>query len=177
MFKKRNYEEIANGLQKREKPVSVNEQFPEDYLWVCKNFSENKISADYVLLSYEKAKQYNKDYHKDFAEFDENMWIFAETGQGDFWLINLSNTFDSTVYFYDHDAEDFQSTNILNMSVDLKEWFILADLVSQMEELLDTQADIYFDENLNLKNEYRQELLGEVEKIKEGLSDIYPFEL
>ncbi|AIQ13835.1 hypothetical protein [Paenibacillus durus] len=105
------------------------------------------------------------------------MWIFAETGQGDFWLINLSNTFDSTVYFYDHDTEDFQSANILNMSVDLKEWFILADLISQMEELLDTQADIYFDENLNLKNEYRQELLGEVEKIKEGLSDIYPFEL
>ncbi|WP_156130506.1 hypothetical protein [Paenibacillus durus] len=57
MFKKRNYEEIANGLQKRKKPVSVNEQFPEDYLWVCKSFSENKISADYVLLSYEKAKQ------------------------------------------------------------------------------------------------------------------------
>ncbi|GJM74460.1 hypothetical protein HMSSN036_66760 [Paenibacillus macerans] len=70
------------------------------------------------------------------------------------------------IYFYDHDMGDFLSEHALNLNINLKEWFILADLISQMEGLIDTQADIYFDEYLNLKAEYRQELLTEIEEIK-----------
>ncbi|MEC0331966.1 hypothetical protein P4H42_20425 [Paenibacillus macerans] len=177
MFKKRSFEEVVNGLQRRKNSIAVSELFPKEYLWVCENLADNKISEDCILLSYEKAKQYNKDYRKDFTEFDENFWIFGESGQGDLWLINLNNNFNSLIYFYDHDIGDFLSEHALNLNINLEEWFILADLISQMEGLIDTQADIYFDEYLNLKAEYRQELLTEIEEIKKGLSSIYPFEL
>lgn len=177
MFKKRSFEGIVNGLQRRKNSVVVHELFPEDYSWVCKNLSDNKISEDCILLSYEKAQQYNKEYRLEFAELNDSLWIFGESGQGDLWLISLKRNINSSVYFYDHETGDFLFENLLCLNINVKEWIKLADLISQMERLIDTHSEIYFDKDLNLKTKYRQELLTEIEAINKGLPSVYPFEL
>ncbi|MFF2484313.1 hypothetical protein [Paenibacillus sp. NPDC058071] len=171
MFKKGKYDEIVFKLKKRKKEIIIENNFKGDYVWIFNNLSDNEISIDHKLLSYEKAEKFNTEYHEMFEEITKDMWIFAETGQGDFWLVDLANA-QNSIYFYDHDL-----SIVVDMSIDMKEWFELADIVSQKEELFKNHRNIYFDENLNLKDEYRRQILAEVEKIKKGLSSTYPFEL
>ncbi|TVY02060.1 SMI1/KNR4 family protein [Cohnella terricola] len=171
MFKKGKYDEIVVRLNKRKKEIVIEDNFNGDYVWICNNLSDNEISLDHKLLSYEKAEKVNTEYREAFEEMTKDKWIFAETGQGDLWLVDLTNA-DNSIYFYNHDL-----SSVVNMSLNMKEWFELADLLSQKEELFNNHRNIYFDENLNLRDEYRQQIIAEVEKIKKGLSSTYPFEL
>ncbi|WP_019636617.1 hypothetical protein [Paenibacillus fonticola] len=172
MFKLRTFEEIVGRLKKRQTREKVRENFSEDYLWVCQNLSDHLIAADHILLSYETAKKYNTEYASHFKS-EQGMWIFAKTGQGDLWLIpGPERAEEDAVYFYDHDLENYQA-----MHIHLKEWFVLADLMAQKENLFHTESTVYFDENLDLKEPYRLNFISEIEKIKTGLSAVYPFEI
>lgn len=100
MIKKRNFNEIIDNLKQRNRIPKISEFTREDCLFLYEKLADNAIEADHVFLSYEKASKYNKDYHEDFSEFKESHWIFAETGGGDFWIIDLhDHQSPPTVFF------------------------------------------------------------------------------
>lgn len=172
MIRKRNFDEIMDSLEHRNGSPKISEFTRKDCLFLYEKLANNSIEADHVFLSYEKAKQYNKEYHADFSELKESHWIFAETGRGDFWIIDLDDSKSPpTVLFYDHDLEDFSPENMLNMSINILEWFELADLISQLHN-----KDFY-DEDFRLKEQWKQKAIVEIEKIKKGLSKKSPFQL
>jgi hypothetical protein len=179
MFKIREFDEIKAQLEQRSglRAAAVKESFGEDYLRLCLHLADHEIAADHIFFSYEKAKQENIDYRKEFEKLNESMWIFAGTGQGDLWLLDLNVNDGEQVYFYDHDVGDYSGENLLKMCLDIKKWFVLADLLSQLEALFDhTESHIYFDQQWKLKPQYKQQLASEMESIKEGLADVYPFD-
>ncbi|MGE7947561.1 hypothetical protein [Lysinibacillus sp. NPDC093688] len=171
MIKKKIFDEIMASLEHRNKFPKISEFTRKDCLFLYEKLADNKIETDHVFLSYEKAKKYNKEYHHDFSEFKENHWIFAETGRGDFWIIDLDDVKSPpTVFFYDHDLEDFSPESMLNISINIFEWFELADLISQLHN-----KDFY-DEAFRLKEHWKQKAIEEIEKIKKGLSTKSPFQ-
>lgn len=172
MIEKRNFDEIFNSLEHRNKIPKISEFKRKDCLFLYEKLLDNKIEEDHVFLSYEKAKRYNDEFHEDFSEFKESHWIFAETGRGDFWIIDLDDMESPpTVLFYDHDLEDFSPENMLNMLINILEWFELADLISQLHN-----PDFY-DKDFRLKEHWKQKAIEEIEKIKKGLSIKSPFQL
>lgn len=172
MIKRRNFDEIIDSLKQRNRIPKISEFMREDCLFLYEKLADNPIEADHAFLSYEKAEKYNKEYHEDFSEFKESHWIFAETGGGDFWIIDLhERQSPPTVFFYDHDVEDFSSANMLNVSINLVEWFELADLIAQL------QNEGFYDKDFRLKEPWKQKAIEEIEMIKKGLSKKYPFEL
>ncbi|WP_285398098.1 hypothetical protein [Lysinibacillus sp. fls2-241-R2A-57] len=172
IIKKRNFDEIIDSLELRNRIPKISEYMREDCLFLYEKLADNKIEADHVFLSYEKARKYNKEYHEDFNEFKESHWIFAETGRGDFWIIDLDDIKSPpAIFFYDHDLEDFSPENMLNMSINILEWFELADLISQLHN------KNYYDEHFRLKEHWKQKAIEEIEKIKKGLSKTSPFQL
>lgn len=172
MIKKRNFDEIIDSLEQRNKIPKISEFTRKDCLFLYEKLADNQIEADHVFLSYEKAKKYNKEYHEDFSEFKESHWIFAETGGGDFWIIDLHDIQSPpTVFFYDHNLEDFSPANMLHTSINLLEWFELADLISQLHK------EDFYDEDFRLKEPWKQKAIEEIEMIKNGLSKKYPFQL
>jgi len=172
MFKAREFEEIINDSRKREKRIEIDISLPEDILRIYKTVDTVEISGDFKFLSYEKAKRLNKILHHEFPELDSQFWVFAENGQGDFWLIGLKDMpAISRVYFYDHDIEDYKSENILDIGITLEQWFVLGDLISQSEH------DDYYDDSFTLKAPFLNNLRLEMEKISAGLYEVYPFSL
>ncbi|MCM3342707.1 hypothetical protein M3650_29815 [Paenibacillus sp. MER TA 81-3] len=172
MIKKRNFDEIMDRLEHRNRIPKISEFTRKDCLFLYEKLADNSIEADHVFLSYEKAKKYNKEYHADFSELKESHWIFAETGRGDFWIIDLDDIQSPpTVFFYDHDHGDFSPENMQNISIHILEWFELADLISQLHN-----KDFY-DEDFRLTEHWRQKAIEEIEKIKKGLSKKSPFQL
>ncbi|MDT8979229.1 MULTISPECIES: hypothetical protein [Paenibacillus] len=172
MIRKRNFDEIMDSLEHRNRIPKISEFTRNDCLFLYEKLADNSIEADHVFLSYEKAKQYNKEYHEDFRELKESHWIFAETGRGDFWIIDLDDSKSPpTVFFYDHDLEDFSPENMQNISVHILEWFELADLVSQLHN------ENFYDEDFRLKEHWKQKAIEEIEKVKKGLSKKLPFQL
>jgi len=116
-------------LEHRNRIPKISEFTKKDCLFLYEKLAYNKIEADHIFLSYEKAKKYNEEFHEDFSEFKESHWIFAETGRGDFWIIDLNDIQSPpTVFFYDHNLEDFSPGNMLNISINIFEWFEL-DLI------------------------------------------------
>ncbi|KOS62213.1 hypothetical protein AN161_14125 [Lysinibacillus sp. FJAT-14222] len=171
-IKKRNFDEIMDCLEHRNRIPKISEFSRKDCLFLYEKLADNKIEADHIFLSYEKAKNYNKEFHEDFSEFKESHWIFAETGRGDFWIIDLDDIQSPpTVFFYDHDLEDFSPENMLNMSINILEWFELADLISQIHN------ENFYDEDFRLKEQWKQKAIEEIEEIKKGLSKKSPFQL
>lgn len=172
IIKKRNFDEIIESLAHRHKIPTICEFVREDCLFLYNKLADNVIELDYVFLSYEKAKKYNEQYHEDFSELKDSHWIFAETGGGDFWIIDLEEMKSPPpVLFYDHDLEDFSPGNMMNSSINLFEWFELADLISQL------QHEGFYDENYRLKAQWKQKAIEEIERIKKELSKKLPFQL
>ena len=159
-------------LEHRNIIPKISEFTRQDCLFLYEKLADNKIEADHIFLSYEKAKKYNKLFHEDFSEFKESYWIFAETGRGDFWIIDLDDSQSPpAVFFYDHDLEEFSPENMLNISINILEWFELADLISQIHN------ENFYDEDFRLKEPWKQKAIEEIEKVKKGLSKKSPFQL
>lgn len=142
-------QDIINRLVQRKKAPNMDGFTRRDCLFLYETLAANEIEPDHIFLSYEKAKQYNEAYHKEFPEFKESHWIFAEGGSGDFWIIDLNDMQSPpTVHFYDHDLADFSPENMLNLSINLLDWFQMAFIIAEFHEGLEAEKAVVALENI-----------------------------
>lgn len=92
-----------------------------------------EITGDFIFCSLQRAELYNQFAQEENKQIADNFRIFAETGQGDFWLMDKQQQ----IYFYDHDLEDFCPQNLQALNIDLTGWLMLADLFQRKENLED----------------------------------------
>lgn len=153
-------EDIINRLVQRKQAPNMDGFKRHDCLFLYETLADNEIEPDHIFLSYEKAKQYNEAYHKDFTEFKESHWIFAEGGSGDFWIIDLNDVQSPpTVLFYDHDLADFSPENMFSLSINIFEWLQMASIIAQFHEGLEAEK-----------------VVATLENIKKGLTEKIPFD-
>lgn len=163
-MKTNTFEKVIQGLQKRKKEIYINpDKYPfirHEYKEVLEKYNTNEISADHIFLKFESALNENKYYHNEFSELDPNLWLFATTGQGDMWFVDLQN---HKIRFYDHNFGNLSKGDMLNVNINVVQWIILSDLVRQCEEITCfTHSDSAAFNQL-------------LENISTGLSEVYPY--
>ena len=129
------------------------------------------LAEDFQVADEEFIKNENQNISSVHNSFTDKWIAFGLSGQGDYWLLNKTQ---NTVGFYDHNKEDFAINNVQELGITVEEWIVLGDLFHQYD-LLNEFNPLAFDDDYNLKQEYRVDFIDKVSSIKEGLFEIMPF--
>ncbi|WP_394266189.1 hypothetical protein [Anaerotignum sp.] len=104
-----------------------------------------------------------EELYMEFPELAESYLALADDGQGDLWLLRLT---DGSIVFFDHEKTE---DTITSLCIDFLQFLQLADLIAQWEQL----------QNINPEAAAAQEaaLWTEMKKIEPKLPESYPFRL
>lgn len=112
--------EISNGK------LNESSLFDEIYDF----FNGIELSSDFIFTNYSELQKYDEL----LGDISNRFFVFATTGQGDLWLIEKNNL---RIYYYDHDIENIDISNFINLELDIYEWLKASDLFRQVDLLVE----------------------------------------
>lgn len=112
--------EISNGK------LNESSSFDEIYDF----FNGIELSSDFIFTNYSELQQYDEL----LGDISNRFFVFATTGQGDLWLVEKGNLY---IYYYDHDIENIDISNFINLELDIYEWLKAGDLFRQVDLLVE----------------------------------------
>ena len=118
---------------------------PAAYVDLVSQIDTQMLSADAILWTACVARHHNSAKQQDLLWADDvdadtrsRYWLFAEDGQGDVYVLDEHGQ----CYFADHDAGSLHPSGFTPLRLDFLGWLQLADLMGQVDALLDVQDDL-----------------------------------
>lgn len=130
-----------------------------------------KIAEDFQILSLASMDSQNADLPMDSDGFSSTWFVFAYSGQGDFWLLKKEH---DEIGFYDHNLENYSLASVEELHITLEEWIIAGDLFHQFDLLNETNPGA-FNRNFTLKSPYKDDFIDKINSISKGLFERLPF--
>lgn len=93
-------------------------------------FNGIELSSDFIFTNYSELQQYDEL----LGDISDKFIVFATTGQGDLWLLEKNQ---QCIYYYDHDIENIEISNFVNLDLDIYEWLKAGDLFRQVDYLIE----------------------------------------
>lgn len=133
------------------------------------------LASDFIFLDVESAIAENTLTELPRCELGVRWWAFGKSGSGDLWsLRKTGGGKTSEVAFIDHDDEFEAKPKVLSIS--LEDWFRLADLIRQVEDLVRETPSLRDRKGL-LKSDIKKAVSEQMEALRHGLSRRYPYRM
>ena len=129
--------QILNQLQQRIQTIKLTEDVPQDliYMTFLNQCADTEITPDIVMLGFERSYNENKYLAQHYPEIAKQVWMIAETGQGDTWFLDR-NSLD--VLFYDHDQGEYETREQFeSMKINFAQFLQFAWLLRALEHRMD----------------------------------------
>ena len=142
--------------------ITVNDDF---YLSFLSEFQTTEFTADIIIFGYEEAIKENKYVEEINPFISENFWMIGRTGQGDEWFIDKVK---GGISFYDHNQGDYADiSQFQKINIDFTDFVKMAFLFRELESELDREE--------NISHENQEKFINQINSIKKGLYELYPF--
>ena len=143
---------ILCQLKQRTQTIQLTEDVPQDLIYrtFLNQCADTEITPDIVMLGFERSYKVNKYLAQHYPEIAKHVWMIAETGQGDSWLLDRASL---DIIFYDHDQGEYEAceqfeTMLINFAQFLQFSWLLRALEHRMDETECTSSDFACFENV-----------------------------
>lgn len=165
--------QILKQLKQRTQTIKLTEDVPQDliYMTFLNQCADTEITPDIVMLGFEHSCKENKYLAQHYPEITKQVWMIAETGQGDTWFLDRTSL---EVLFYDHDQGEYEAPEQFeSMKINFAQFLQFAWLLRDHERLLDQ----YDQRKQVLSEQEYADLIQNIQCIHPDLLDNFPFQL
>ncbi|CAM3763742.1 SMI1/KNR4 family protein [Flavobacterium branchiophilum] len=147
---------LINNLNK----IPIRDNFYNEYI---SKYKSHKLNADIDIFDYEKTLVKNSYIKKNYPNLSENLWIIADSGQGDEWFLSKRN---EKILFYDHNKGEYVEDGFIEMDLTFKDFLQLGLILNKLEEYLGQGID---------EEIFKKPFIENLNKINKNLFNIYPY--